>query len=92
MKHASTKSGANEDNGAANDAGATVATAATDAMITTKSTQRWPPTTKLKAIKIDVDTRDGHVVLAVRRPTPARANARHRWPVPSMVSSRSTTG
>ena len=65
---ASTKSGANEVKRAANDAGATVATAATDAMITTKINAALAADDQLKAIKIDVDTRDGHVVLSGTAP------------------------
>ena len=65
---ASTKSGANEVKRAANDAGATVATAATDAMITTKINAALAADDQLKAIKIDVDTRDGDVVLSGTAP------------------------
>jgi osmotically-inducible protein OsmY len=60
---ASAKSEANDVKRAANDAGATVASAATDAMITTKISAALAADDQLKATRIDVDTRDGRVVL-----------------------------
>jgi hyperosmotically inducible protein len=60
---ASAKSAANDVKRATNDAGATVASAATDAMITTKVNAALAADDQLKATKIDVDTRAGHVVL-----------------------------
>ena len=65
---ASAKSGANDVKRAANDAGAIVITAATDAMITTKINAALAADDQLKATKIDVDTRDGHVVLSGAAP------------------------
>jgi hyperosmotically inducible periplasmic protein len=60
---ASAKSEANDVKRAANDAGATVASAATDAMITTKISAALAADDQLKATRIDVNTRDGRVVL-----------------------------
>ncbi len=64
----SAKAGANDAKRAANDAGATVASAATDAMITTKINAALAADDQLKATKIDVDTRNGHVVLSGTAP------------------------
>jgi hyperosmotically inducible periplasmic protein len=60
---AAAKSEANDVKRAANDAGATVASAATDAMITTKINAALAADATLKATRIDVDTHDGRVVL-----------------------------
>ncbi len=65
---AAAKSEANDAKRAVNEAGATVATAATDAMITTKINAALAADDQLKAIKIDVDTRDGRVVLSGTAP------------------------
>jgi hyperosmotically inducible protein len=65
---ASAKAGANDAKRPANDAGATVVSAATDAMITTKINAALAADDQLKAAKIDVDTRNGHVVLSGTAP------------------------
>lgn len=56
---------------ASKDAGTTVAAAATDATITTKINAALAADDKLKAIKIDVDTNNGRVVLSGKAPDAA---------------------
>jgi osmotically-inducible protein OsmY len=65
---ASAKSGMDDAKRAGSDAANTVAKAATDATITTKINAALAADDKLKAIKIDVDTSNGHVVLTGSAP------------------------
>jgi len=65
---ASAKSGANDAKRVASDAAATVASAATDAMITTKINAALAADDQLKATRIDVDTRKGYIVLSGTAP------------------------
>jgi hyperosmotically inducible periplasmic protein len=65
---ADAKSGMNDAKRAGNEAANTVATAATDATITTKINAALAADDRLKAIKIDVDTRNGKVVLTGTAP------------------------
>jgi len=65
---ADAKAGANDAKRAATEAGNTVASAATDAMITTKINAALAADDQLKATKIDVDTRNGRVVLSGTAP------------------------
>ena len=60
---ATAKTEAGEVKRAADQAAADVTTAATDAMITTKINAALAADDQLKATRIDVDTRDGRVVL-----------------------------
>jgi osmotically-inducible protein OsmY len=60
---ASAKSGMNDAKRAGNEAANTVAKTATDATITTKINAALAADDKLKALKIDVDTSNGRVVL-----------------------------
>jgi hyperosmotically inducible periplasmic protein len=61
---AGAKAEVNEVKRAVNEAGTNVANAATDAMITTKINAALAADDQLKATRIDVDTRDGRVVLS----------------------------
>jgi hyperosmotically inducible periplasmic protein len=65
---ADAKSGMNDAKRAGNEAANTVATAATDATITTKINAALAVDDRLKAVKIDVDTRNGKVVLTGTAP------------------------
>ena len=65
---AGAKASANDAKRAATEAGNTVASAATDAMITTKINAALAADDQLKATKIDVDTRNGRVVLSGTAP------------------------
>jgi osmotically-inducible protein OsmY len=65
---AGAKSGMNDAKRAGNEAATSVASAATDATITTKINAALAADDKLKATKIDVDTRNGHVVLTGTAP------------------------
>jgi hyperosmotically inducible protein len=68
---AGAKAGAEDAKAAAKDAGQTVAAAATDATITTKINAALAADDQLKALKIDVDTDNGRVVLTGTAPDPA---------------------
>jgi hyperosmotically inducible periplasmic protein len=72
---AAAKSEAGDVKRAAKDAGATVTSGATDAMITTKVNAALAADGQLKATRIDVDTHDGRVVLTGLAPD---ANSRER--------------
>jgi osmotically-inducible protein OsmY len=66
---ANAKSEAGQAKRSAEDTGAKIASTAGDAMITTKINAALAADDELKATKIDVDTRNGHVVLTGTAPT-----------------------
>jgi osmotically-inducible protein OsmY len=66
---ADAKSEAEQATRAANDAGTTISSAASDGMITTKVNAALAADDELKATKIDVDTSNGRVVLSGSAPT-----------------------